>query len=99
MAVLSLLAYHLHDAGHGRQFEFQEPILKRAELGKVTLAAPVDHGVLVDPTDAGRIWTQLRVCVFRKRAGHRGKSLDNPRAGPVLVDVIFEDDINEARPK
>ena len=59
-----VLAHHaahgsdLGHVGHGLQLVLEKPVLQRAQLRDVHLAAAVDQRILVDPTDAGRVWTQ-----------------------------------------
>ena len=71
----------------------QVPVLQRAQLGQGLVLG--QQRVLVDPAHAGRVRADLR----RHALGHAPRCevevFEHPRAGPVDVGAILEDDIDE----
>ena len=63
------------------------------------MAGFVDQRVFIDPADAGGIGPQGRRHASRQAAGDVVQVLENPRAGPVKVRTVLEDDVHEGQTK
>ena len=92
----------LHEAadarhlGHPRrlgQLVAQIPVLQGAQLGQRLVLG--QHGVLVDPADPGGVRAKRRRDAFRQLAGDRIDVLQHPRARPVDVGAVLENDVDE----
>src|SRR5581483_3316919 len=86
------------DLGHARhrlEGIAQMPVLNRAELGQVMFAGLVRQGVFVDPAHAGGVRADDGVDAFRQRAADGIEIFDHPRARPVDIGAVLEDDIDE----
>ena len=96
-----VLAHHAADRGHfghvrhGLQLVLQEPILQRAEFAQVMPAAAVHQRVLVDPAHAGGVGPQGRLRCGRQARLHLREVLEHPRACPVRVGAVLEQDVDE----
>jgi hypothetical protein len=88
-------ARHFGDTGRLGQLVAQVPVLQRAQLGQRLVLG--QHGVLIDPADAGRIRAQRRRDALGQLAGDRIDVLQHPRARPVDVGAVLENDIDEGR--
>ena len=75
------------------QREFQIPVLDGARVGKVQFLR--HHGVLVDPADAGRVGADGRRHAGRQPRGRAVEEFQHPRARPVDVGAVLEDDVDE----
>ena len=80
---------------HGLELVLQEPVLQRAQLRDVQPVTPVDERVLVDPADAGRIRAERGPRFLRQARLHLVQILEYPRAGPVQVRAVLEQDVDE----
>ena len=78
-----------------RELVAQVPVLDRAQFGEVLVGA--DQCVLVDPADAGRIGSELGRNAPGEATGREVQVLQHPRARPVDVGAILEDDVDERR--
>ena len=90
---------HFRHTRHGLQGVAQVPVLDGAQVGEVVVATAVDQGVFKHPADAGGIGAQGRCDPVGQAARHVVQRLQYPRAGPVHIHVVFEDDVNEADPE
>src|SRR5207248_5089786 len=80
---------------HGLELVLQEPVLQRPQLRDVQPVTPVDERVLIDPADAGRIRTERGPRFLRQARLHLVQILEYPRAGPVQVRAVLEQDVDE----
>ena len=81
--------------GDRLQFKFQEPVLYRAQLGKVMFPCPVNQCVFVDPADTGCVRTQCGFGGRREISGHLVQVLEYPGARPVKVGAVLKNDIDK----
>ena len=85
----------LCDAGHALEGVAEAEVLDRAQLGEVVAAAAVDERVLVDPADAGGVGAEGRGDGLGEAGLDPAQVLLDAAAGPVDVDVVGEDDVDE----
>ena len=88
-------ARHFRDVRHGLQLVLEKPILQRSQLRQVHLAAAIDERVFVHPADPRGIGAEGR---FRLRGQPRldlVEVLEDPRARPVGIGAILEQDVDE----
>ena len=83
----------LGDAFGLGQSEFQIPVLDRARVRKLQLFR--HDGILVDPADAGRVGADGRRHAGGKARGRAVQELQHPRARPVDVGAVLEDDVDK----
>ena len=83
----------LGDAFRLGQREFQVPVLDGARVREVQLLR--HHGVLVDPADAGGVRTDGRRHARRQPRRRAVEEFQHPRAGPIDVGAVLEDDVDE----
>src|ERR1700676_1751311 len=77
----------------------QVPILKTAQVGQTALMAVVHERVFIDPTCAGRIRPDDRMNARGQATSNLLHVLQNPRARPIQVCPILEDDEDVRIPK
>jgi hypothetical protein len=100
-----ILAHHpahggdLGHAGHTLQLELQEPVLQTSQLGQVMPAAAIDQGIAVDPAHPGGIRSESRLRALGQGGRHLIQIFQDPRARPVDVGPVLEEDVNEAVPE
>ncbi len=85
---------HLGDARHRLQLVLQEPVLQAAQLREVVLAGAVHERVLEDPADAGCVGSERRLRILGELPRDLAQVLEHPRAGPVEVGAVLEDDVH-----
>ena len=95
-----VLLDHAADGGHFRyavqrlQFILQKPVLQAAQLRQVVPAAAINQGILVHPAHTGGIRTEFRARLDRQLAAHLAQVFKHPRACPVGVRAILENDVH-----
>ena len=88
-------ARHFRDVWHRLQFVLEEPVLKRAQLRQIHLAAPVDQRVFVHPAHAGGIGPERGLGLRRQPRLHLVEVFEHARARPVGVGAVLEQDVHE----
>ncbi len=86
------------DLGHALrlcQLVAQVPVLDRAQFGEVPVGA--DQRILEHPADAGRVGPELRRNAPGEATRGEVQVLQHPRARPVDVGAVLEDDVDERR--
>ena len=86
---------HFGNVGQALQFELEEPVLQRAQLGQVVLARPVHQRVLEDPAHARGIGPERRFRAGRQASLHLVQIFQHARTRPVQVRAIVEQHIDE----
>ena len=89
-------ARHLGDPVDLLELVPQEPVLERAQLGKVVPAAAVDQGIFEGPADAGCIGPERGRDIGRQAISGLAQIFERPRARPVEVGAVLEEDRDEA---
>ena len=84
------------DPGYGLQLVAQEPVLQAAQPGKVVSAATVHQCIFVNPPDPCCIGAERALNSFGKAILDLIEIFENPRARPVKIGSVFEDDIDIA---
>ena len=85
-----------HAMGLG-QLIAQIPVLDRAQFGEGLVLG--QQRVLIHPADAGGVRPDLRCHPLGHAAGSEIEIFQHPRARPVDVSAILEDDVDEGRPE
>ena len=83
------------DVRHGLQFVLEKPVLQRAQLRQVHLAAAVDQRVFVDPAHAGGIRAERGLGLRRQPRLHLVQVFEHARARPVGIGAVLEQDVDE----
>jgi hypothetical protein len=86
---------HFGDVRDRLQLVAKEPVLQGPQLAEVILAATVDKRVLVDPAHAGGVRPECGLGAGRQARLHLVQILQHPRAGPVGVSAVLEQDVDE----
>ncbi len=76
-----------------REREFQIPVLDGPRIGEVELLR--HHRVLIDPSHARGVGTDRRAYTGGQPRGRAVEEFKYPRAGPINVGAIFENDVDE----
>ena len=84
----------LRHAFDGADLIAQVPILKRAQLRQIMLAALIHQGVLENPADPCGIWPQRRGNPPGKSILHLVHVFENAASRPINVRAVFEDDVH-----
>jgi len=85
----------LGNAGHGGEGRADHPILQGPQPAQVLPAGFIDEGVLVNPTQAVGIGSNLRFGPGREDGAGAGEEFADPGAGPVQIRAFLEDDVEE----
>ncbi len=85
---------HLGHARHALQPVSQAPVLEAAQLPQVVLSAPVDQGVLVHPTHAGRVRSEFGAHPVGQARQDLAQVLERATASPVDVRAVLKDDVD-----
>ena len=90
---------HLGDPRNRLQGRTYREVLQLAQLSEIELPGRVLQDVLVDPADAGGVGTEHRGGVWRQQPLRPPHLLEHPRARPVEIGSVHEDDVDEAHPE
>ena len=82
------------DAANAPEVIPEIPVLVRAEFRERVRVRFVREDVLEDPSESGRVGTELGRRALRKARQHRREVLERPRPRPVDVGAVFEDDVD-----
>ena len=85
---------HLRHAGHRLQVVAQVPVLVRPQIREAVCARAVDERVLEHPAETARVGPELGPRIGRQPRQHAGEVLHRPRARPVDVGALLEDDVD-----
>ena len=81
--------------GHRLELVLEEPVLEGAQLRQVHPSAAVDQGILVDPANAAGVRPERGFCLWWQARLNLVHIFQDPRACPVRVGAILEQDIDE----
>ena len=84
---------HLRDSGSRLQTQLEIPVLQRAKLSEVVRIGL--QGVPEDVSNAGPLRSEARRHSFRQKARQVVETFEHARPGPVDIDVVLEDDVDE----
>src|ERR1051325_7660525 len=80
---------------HGFEDIAKIPVLNGAQLRQIKFASIIDEGVLVNPADSSRVWTDSGIHTFWKRTANGIEIFKHPRPGPIHIRTVFKNDVNE----
>ncbi len=86
---------HFGNPFHSFQGIAQVEILQRAQVRKVVVAGGVPQRILINPAHTGGVRPQGGIDAFRQIGGGAVEILQHPGAGPVHIDAVVEDHIDE----
>ena len=98
-------AADLGDSRDGVELVANEPILERTQLTEVVAAATgrlrgVDlEVVLIDPSEAGGVWTEFGDDPFGQRPAEVVEAFENALTGEIVVGLVLEDDCEKREPE
>ena len=84
----------LGDSLHSLQLEPEKPVLQTGQLRQVMLTGPIHQHVLVDPTNAGGVRSELGSSFLRQGWSHLRQRLQHARPRPVRIRFVVKDDVH-----
>ena len=82
------------DARNGFELVANVPILKAAQIRQAVLVAVVNENIFVDPAGAGRVGPEHGINAGRQLALQLLQVFEHPRARPVEIRAVLEDDVH-----